>query len=284
MQNLAKHNRDNIQRRQFNCPEHGIFFKKVPAAKPVAKCAQCVARGDTNKLVAVPREAEKGFGLFKCNKCSATWGSSKACRGLGQFCESPSCIDDNVPQFPFKIIKEKRYTRKNRRRPPPMATPNEEEEADFGYDGGAQNSAGFGGGFASGGGFAGGSGGESNWRDGDGAERSDRGERDDDYGAPGRYPEQSQQRDGNSSANGGEWQFATGGRDKKSRHRCTGCASGLCKSRDVPLSVRHFSTGSTASTCSEKTWSTTSGLGQYHDRDRESDTTSVISGNGHELV
>jgi hypothetical protein len=42
------------------------------------------------------------------------------------------------------------------------------------------------------------------------------------------------------------------------KHFCSGCATGACK-LPPPISKRHVSTGSTAPTLSQATWSTASG-------------------------
>jgi hypothetical protein len=96
---LSKHNKEdsNFQRRQFCCPHHSprsfIFFKQVPIIKPVAKCPQCKKQHGKQqpRLLPIPSESEKGYGLFRClsGKCCSSWGSSRACRSLGQFCLDP---------------------------------------------------------------------------------------------------------------------------------------------------------------------------------------------------
>jgi hypothetical protein len=54
-------------------------------------------------------------------------------------------------------------------------------------------------------------------------------------------------------------------------HRCTGCAEGACNRRFPPASAQHASSGSTASTCSGRTFSTID-LSQFKDRDGDDDS------------
>jgi hypothetical protein len=95
-----------MERRQFNCPEcpkrgrgKFVFFKNVPAYKPIVKCPQCKKAakgksgrgkggggGDVVRLYALPKVCEKGYGLFKCVECQETWGSSRAIGHIGQEC------------------------------------------------------------------------------------------------------------------------------------------------------------------------------------------------------
>ena len=103
---------DRMERRQFNCPEcpkHGrgkyVFFKKVPVTKPICKCPQCkkVTRGKCKRLYAIPKGNEKGYGLYKCNKCGDKWGSSRAISNCGQQCHN--CDIGGIESFirPFRI-------------------------------------------------------------------------------------------------------------------------------------------------------------------------------------
>ena len=52
---LEKHNQrtDVIERRQFNCAQHGTFWQKVLARKPVARCAACGDNGPKYEPIAV---------------------------------------------------------------------------------------------------------------------------------------------------------------------------------------------------------------------------------------
>lgn len=112
---LATHNKKNVnfERRQFNCPRHPpqsfIFFKQVPLVKPVAKCPRCKSKKQQGgggeggvqgqpRLQPVPRDLEKGYGLFKCLTpgCGSSWGSSRACRSFGQLCLDPRGLGNKV--------------------------------------------------------------------------------------------------------------------------------------------------------------------------------------------
>lgn len=88
-------NRGGVERREFNCPicptkgrgKH-VFFKNVPADKPIVKCPKCkkVKSGDCERLYPIPKGEEKGYGHFRCTKCKSTWGSSRAIGNIGQQC------------------------------------------------------------------------------------------------------------------------------------------------------------------------------------------------------
>ena len=63
----------NLERRQFNCPTcpqegrgKNVFFKKVPADKPIVKCYKCkkVYGGDCDRLYPIPKGEEKGYGVY----------------------------------------------------------------------------------------------------------------------------------------------------------------------------------------------------------------------------
>eukprot|EP00557_Chaetoceros_sp_GSL56_P000688 CAMPEP_0176496030 /NCGR_PEP_ID=MMETSP0200_2-20121128/10982_1 /TAXON_ID=947934 /ORGANISM="Chaetoceros sp., Strain GSL56" /LENGTH=433 /DNA_ID=CAMNT_0017893967 /DNA_START=426 /DNA_END=1727 /DNA_ORIENTATION=- len=108
-----QHGGGGMERRQFNCPEcpkrgrgKFVFFKNVPAYKPIVKCPQCKKAsggggkskgrgaggvgggggGTITRLYALPKVCEKGYGLFKCMECQETWGSSRAIGHIGQEC------------------------------------------------------------------------------------------------------------------------------------------------------------------------------------------------------
>ena len=102
---LAEHeNRtDAIDRRQFNCPKHGTFWRKVIARKPVARCEEC--GGDGPKYEPIPIEEERGRGLFRCGDCGNQWTSNSACRGLAQYCQGKGCraFDLQKGTFPHQM-------------------------------------------------------------------------------------------------------------------------------------------------------------------------------------
>ena len=82
---LASHDRASAyERRMFNCERHGVFWKKVPAAKPVATCKKCATakagaqQGETCRYVALPRSEESGRGRFRCQECGHGWTSNTA--------------------------------------------------------------------------------------------------------------------------------------------------------------------------------------------------------------
>ena len=67
--------KNELERRQFNCPlcpkegrgKH-VFFKQVPADKPIVKCPKCkkAKRGDCERLYPIPVGEEKGYGKRRC--------------------------------------------------------------------------------------------------------------------------------------------------------------------------------------------------------------------------
>mmetsp|Transcript_34504 Transcript_34504/g.62079 ORF Transcript_34504/g.62079 Transcript_34504/m.62079 type:complete len:466 (+) Transcript_34504:157-1554(+) len=105
--------KSEMERRQFNCPlcpEEGrgkhVFFKKVPADKPIVKCPRCkkVSQSDCERLYPIPKGEEKGYGHFKCHTCKNTWGSSRAIGNIGQQCQV--CDIAGIPNQwvkPFRI-------------------------------------------------------------------------------------------------------------------------------------------------------------------------------------
>ena len=177
--NLTHHDRQlkatasaltTIERRQFVCPKHGPFWKQVVAAKPVARCKSCnreEAEADPKsqggpKYTAIPKEEERGRGLFRCPSCGHTWTSNTACRGLHQYCQNEHCdaAEREIGAFPAEIrepLPPRPYFRKRR---PMDAVPENgvSEGGDFGGGGGGGDFGG-GGGFGDGGGGGGGGGG-----------------------------------------------------------------------------------------------------------------------------
>lgn len=105
--------KNEIERRQFNCPvcpEEGrgknVFFKKVPADKPIVKCPKCkkAKQSDCERLYPIPKGEEKGYGHYRCGGCKSTWGSSRAIGNIGQQCRVCD-IAGNSAQFirPFRM-------------------------------------------------------------------------------------------------------------------------------------------------------------------------------------
>ena len=82
------------ERRQFNCPTHGTFWKKTYSNKPVARCKPCNrAHGGQGgpKYLAIPVAEERGQGLYECAECAHVWTSNQACRSLQQYCSKGDC-------------------------------------------------------------------------------------------------------------------------------------------------------------------------------------------------
>ena len=82
------------ERRQFNCPTHGTFWKKTYSHKPVARCKPCNrAHGGQGgpKYLAIPIDEERGQGLYECVECAHVWTSNHACRSLQQYCSQEGC-------------------------------------------------------------------------------------------------------------------------------------------------------------------------------------------------
>jgi hypothetical protein len=73
LEEVMKNSKQTMERRQFNCPlcpQQGrgknVFFKRVPADRPIVKCYKCkkVKDGDCDRLYPIPRGEEKGYGEF----------------------------------------------------------------------------------------------------------------------------------------------------------------------------------------------------------------------------
>ena len=136
MQALEQAQRDEggHVRRQFVCPEHGAFWKKVPAAGNkrgglcVARCKRCpVVNGAGLKYVAIPVEQERGKGLYTCDECENTWTSNTACRSLQQYCFAEGCTarDRMHGVYPREVrapdpgwLRAKRFAKARRDMPP----------------------------------------------------------------------------------------------------------------------------------------------------------------------
>jgi hypothetical protein len=228
---VAGGTKEKLVRRQFNCPDcpnHGrgdyTFFKKVPTLKPIVKCPQCkkASRGQCKRLYPIPKECEKGFGLYKCTQCGDKWGSSRAVANIGQECFS--CAKrgaDSVLVTPFRLEVHKKKKagagRGLKRVPKEPIGEDEEDEREYGDADRQRNefsneSAGL-----SGAAFG-----------GDSFELQPRGDMEVTgvvgASAPTRIPQGY-------------------------KHRCAGCKSGACKNRMIPKSEMHdVSDGNTVST------------------------------------
>ena len=125
-----KKRQDGMERRQFNCPEcpkqgrrPHVFYKQVPKYKPIVKCTICkqlqaqhprnAAAMNLRRLLAVPRDQERGYGFYHCSadRCGQTrWGSSRAMYNVGQECHD--CKELGVSEVmvtPFRMEVRKTY-------------------------------------------------------------------------------------------------------------------------------------------------------------------------------
>lgn len=230
---------NQLERRQFHCPDcpkHGrtsLFFKKVPAHKPICKCPKCkrATQGKCQRLYAVPKQAMKGYGLFKCSKCGDQWGSSRAVANIGQECFScQNKLGVSIFVNPFRLEKHRKKAGASNRgmKRVPNEPIGEDEVDERGYDTVDQIRNEFGGG----------AGGEAfsfeprdDGFDGGGGDDDDRSHNRDD-----------RSRSGNSVV-GAPSRVPSG-----YKHHCAGCASGACKNKKVPFSQAHESDGDTVST------------------------------------
>ena len=248
--------KNNMTRRQFNCPEcpkHGrgsfIFFKKVPSYKPICKCPQCkkVTRGNCKRLYPVPKQAEKGYGLFRCTKCSDKWGSSRAVANLGQECFSCAKKGESVFVTPFRLERHKKKKgggRGMRRVPREPIGEDEADEREYGDADRRRNE------------FGGDQGGG-----GDGSEAYS-------------FEPREQVFDADSLSGEGRGDRPVVGADSLIpsgyQHKCSGCASGACKSRKVPFSEMHdTSDGNTVSTRSSVVTDSSIDKTDFFDRDED---------------
>ncbi|KAL7541108.1 hypothetical protein ACHAXR_010630 [Thalassiosira sp. AJA248-18] len=267
-QSSSKNNKaianNNLERRQFNCPlcpEEGrgkhVFFKRVPADKPIVKCPKCkkAKQSDCERLYPIPRGEEKGYGHYRCNQCKNTWGSSRAIGNLGQQCHVCE-IAGNSGQFvrPFRIEVFRsgkgggisgggaRPAGRRMKRMPREQIP-EEEEANNGYSGVDQLRFGNQGGNAlAGGGPAGRS---FDWVD---------------------VKEEKQPEVETAPAASRLSQY------KSVQHKCEGCASGMCRSRNLPISGIHdVHDGDTVSTSGSIMTNSEIDKSEFIDRDVDFD-------------
>ena len=250
-------NSGDLQRRQFccgTCVPPNIFFKKVPRYKPVVKCPECKKTNrNVPRLQPVPRNKERGYAHFKCGLCNSTWGSSRGGRSLGNYCRTPNCANqiNDVPIYPMTIMPFKKNHKSTSRHKqakrsaafqktlPPMES--EERPNNNSYEPYSASS-----------------------RVGKDAEGGYEDQRHNPYN----HSEDSYDfAEDESSTNTAS---TVVGEVTNYEHRCTGCASGICRNRKVPLSKLHDSTGSTNSSSgrSGATWSVISFEdSKYQDRD-----------------
>mmetsp|Transcript_26130 Transcript_26130/g.38676 ORF Transcript_26130/g.38676 Transcript_26130/m.38676 type:complete len:482 (+) Transcript_26130:88-1533(+) len=269
-------NAAKLERRQFNCPEcpkHGrgkfVFFKKVPAFKPIVKCPKCkrASRGKCMRLYPVPVNSEKGYGLFKCKDCDGKWGSSRTIRNIGQECYT--CKKNGklvfVKPFRLEVVKDKVKSsggilgggpKRMHRVPSEPIGETDEVDVEYTENDRMRNSNAAGNALASGeryggdtaGGLGGGSGSTYSYQ-----------ERDD-------WPDDSGEIDEVVHAK----PAAKVGVPSGYVHHCEGCASGLCKSRYLPKSLHHdVSDGNTVSTRASVVTNSSIDKTDYIDRDED---------------
>ena len=248
-------NNDNtLERRQFNCPacpQHGrgvyVFFKKVPALKPLVKCPQCktATRGRCSRIYPIPRQAERGYGLFRCRTCQDKWGSSRAVANVGQECFT--CVKQGragvmVTPFRLEVVKKNKTAggrggpRGMRRVPREPIPEDQEDEREYTPADGERNTT------------AGGAGGVSS-----SAPSYDLEPRDKNEPPAATRPAQKPSRI-----------------PEGYRHKCAGCAKGLCKRRSVPKSQVHdVSDGDTISTRASVVTNSSVDKSEFVDRDED---------------
>lgn len=257
--NLAKLDKSLATRRQFNCPEHGSWWRKCAPSKAVSKCSECGIKFD-----AIPEEEERGRGHYECTECGNVWTSNTACRGLAQYCQVESCTlrDKQVGAFPKIVGKQLarwQLQLKKRAWEKKLADPNIQSSRRVSLGSRTHSlptrpsEPSSGGGLGT---FSASNGG--NYRD-----ANDGGG---EYRTADSVPEPFNDASSTSSES------------RKSRpkptprkHWCTGCASGRCKAAP-PHSKAHVSTGSTATSMSGVTWSsrasTTGSLGSFQSSEK----------------
>ena len=266
LNNLNQHNTmqkavEPMERRQFNCPEcpkHGrprfVFFKKVPVAKPICKCPNCkrVTRGNCKRLYPIPKGSEKGYGLYKCDNCGDKWGSSRAVGNVGQQCFTcdENGIESLVVPFRIEVPKKKKYARPGRRIPKEPIQEDQVDEREYGDADRQRHVSGAGNALLNG-------------KGGDG--HSDR------------SYEFVSSNDGASSSgftvssfDGETVPTTKRGPPEGYKHKCTGCASGICKNRKIPKSKIHdVSDGNSVSTRASLVTNSSIDKSDYIDRDED---------------
>lgn len=275
-----KNTHNRMERRQFNCPKcpkegrgRSIFFKKVPAYKPVCKCPKCksATQGKCDRLYPIPKSEERGYGLFKCNVCKDTWGSSCAVASLGQQCFTckKNGLTTLVRPFRLEVLKKmKKVTNRNVHRVPhePIA---ESEEIHYGYTPRHESRNTMAGGNALvGGGGGGGGGGER--RNSGGYSRANAS-----YSFQERSPPPEKEERSESEA---ITPVSTPVKKEKVgvpsdyEHYCEGCDTGKCRNRKVPKSEIHdVSDGDTVSTSASVITNSSIDKSEFIDRDPDFD-------------
>lgn len=280
---------DKLERRQFNCPEcpkrgrpNNVFFKKVPASKPIVKCPQCkrVTRGKCKRIYAIPKGEEKGYGLFKCTFCNDKWGSSRAVGDIAQECYkcAKDGIESMVTPFRIEVLKKKINRgggggggRRMRRVPREPINEEKQDERDYGDTDQMRHSM---------------SGGNSLARAGGGGRRmgSGSGSSTGSVSSNSSYDVVSRPTsDNGSNANETCSQSSTtsisgplgngirNGRVPSGyKHKCSGCATGKCKTKRIPKSEVHDnSDGNTVSTRASVVTNSSIDKADFFDRDED---------------
>jgi hypothetical protein len=235
---------NKLVRRQFNCPDcprHGrgrfVFFKKVPALKPICKCPRCkhASRGKCRRLYPVPQDQEKGYGLFRCTRCLDKWGSSRAVANIGQECFKCAKQGESVLVTPFRLERHKAKTGKMRRVPREAIAEDEVDEREYSPGDRARNESGT-------------------------------------VAVNGPDSYSLEPREVVSGA--GDSMEPVGVLSSRIpsgyQHKCAGCASGACKNRKVPLSQTHdISEGNTVSTRASVVTDSSVDKADFFDRDED---------------
>ena len=251
--------RDDLERRQFNCPEcpkrgRGpyVFFKKVPKFKPLVKCPKCkrASRGKCARILAVPRSSERGYGLYRCHECNDVWGSSRAVGGISQECHScKSTGNHGTMVLPFRIEvprpKRRGGPRGMRRVPQHPIAEDAPEEHGYNANDRQRNDQ---------------AGGQALFPN-----------IDDNSSTSTRSYDLEPRPDTVTSSSGGPLLARNSRGNQKPAgyaHHCSGCASGICKIRKVPKSqVHNLSDGDTVSTRSSVVTNSSIDKTDFHDRD-----------------
>lgn len=260
-----KNENKTLERRQFNCPvcpregrgKH-VFFKKVPQMKPICKCPKCkkIKQSDVERLYPIPKGEEKGYGHYRCLGCKSTWGSSRAIANVGQECHSCNIAGKpNVFIKPFRVEVYKsghnggiagggvRPAGRRMKRVPKEPI-NEDSATDGAYS--SSDALRF---QAKGGG--------------------------------------SNSLDRKTATSSFDWQPVNGDEEKagketaplnsrlaqyKPQHKCEGCATGICRSRKLPVSGIHdLHDGDTASTSGSIMTNSVVDKSEFPDRDIDFD-------------
>ena len=253
----GENNNPKLVRRQFNCPDcprrgRGpfVFFKKVPPLKPLCKCPRCkkATGGRCKRLHPLPREEEKGYGLYKCTGCGDKWGSSRAVASIGQECFSCARRGTSVLVTPFRLEKHRKKRDGGRGTTRAPREPIREDEADErGYDDVDRMRN------ESGGDAGGGGGGERAFS----------------------YEPREKVFDADSiSSKGSAGNYSPAGASPRVppgyKHKCAGCATGKCRNRRLPFSKVHdVSDGNTVSTRGSVVTDSSVDKADFFDRDED---------------